>query len=95
VTAHDDKVMYARFLRQSIANVADRHRQIAETLDGIAARVDELGKPGHAVASDLAAKVVHEIAWISANGNPEQVVRMAADYDRHITESASDSTPKG
>jgi hypothetical protein len=89
VTDFDEREFYAKVLRDSITKVADRHRQIAEELDGIAAKVDRLGTPGQAVASDLAASVVHQIAWISANGNPEQIVRMAADYDRHVTNAAT------
>jgi hypothetical protein len=94
VSQADDKAYYAKVLRHSIAKVADRHRQIAETLDNLAARVDLIGTPGNAVASDLAASVVHEIAWISANGNPEQVVRMAADYDRNVLSSPPESAPE-
>lgn len=84
MTAIDVKALYARIRADSITRVADRHRQIAETLDGLAKQVHELGEPGRVRATDLAARVVHEIAWISANGNPERVVRMAADYDRNV-----------
>lgn len=84
MTAPSDREMFGGILASQLSSVAYRLRSLADQFDRFAADVPKLGSAGHACATDVAARAVHELAWGLANGSLDGIVRAAADYDKYV-----------
>lgn len=78
------KAVYADMLRSRLADMADAYRRIADDIDRLAARVDEIGTFGTVTAAGLAHDAIHAAAWGAANSSAAAVVSAAADYDHNV-----------
>jgi hypothetical protein len=81
----DLKRVYGEDLTVRIRATAQRLRDLATLIDGLADQVPNIGTPGRTNAASIAHSVVHEMAWGTANASVAAIVAGAAEYDRVVT----------